>query len=192
MADFSVTDRLMDQLTDTPLFKEHILSHINHPQHTNSSNIIVQSLAHINDLLDMYAGLGFCNIKEVYDMISVLPDMHCNHSSRWQTCMLSGIMSKNCLILSPKLFLAPMHEAWFNACWLLTHMHMLEKLRRQSKNVTELNAVFDAHVVIYQQSILRVLRSLLHAFPAITYRAKVLMKHMQHVPTEQATQAEQF
>lgn len=183
MADFSVTDRLMQQLADTQVFKKHIVSHVNQTQHANLANIIVQSMAHIHDLLDMYAALGFGNIKEVYNIISMLPDMHCNQSSRWQTCMLSGIVSKNCFILSPNVFLAPMYEAWLNACWLITHMQTLEKMRRQSKNVTELNAAFDGHVLIYQQSLLRILRSLLNAFPAITFRAKVFMQHLNNVTT---------
>ena len=181
MASFSVTEQLLQKLNDATVFKQHLISHVSLAQNACSSNIVVQSLTHISDLLDMYAALGFSNIKEVYTMIGALPDMHCIRSTRWNTCILSGIMSKNCLMLSASVFLAPIYEAWFNACWLITHMHMLEKLRKQSKNTTELNAAFEKHIAIYQQSILRVLHSLLDAFAAISFRSKVLIKHMEDV-----------
>ena len=176
MTDFTVCQVVMRELENTEHFKFHFTQFLAQPTTQNHTNLISRVFTHIRNVLEMYESIGYGNIQLVYTGIANLPDISFYHSTQWNICTLTGIVCRNCFCLNNEVYLAPEYKPWVYAVWTVTHINVIEKLRKQNKGMAD--EIPDAHIRIYQRCMLIVLNSLLEAFPSILFHTQHMKRQM--------------
>ena len=176
MTDFTVCESLMTQLADIEIFTSHFRQFLTLTNHHNHNNLISKVFVHIRNILELYESIGYENIQRVYTGIANLPDISFPQSTQWNICTLTGVVCRNCFCIHNEIYLAPEYKPWVFAVWTLTHIIIIEKLRKQHKGGHD--EISDAHIHTYQQCTLLVLNSLLEVFPSILFRTQYMKQQL--------------
>tara|TARA_B110000444_G_C18597300_1_gene481324 strand:- start:151 stop:528 length:378 start_codon:yes stop_codon:yes gene_type:complete len=119
--------------------------------------------------------VGYNNIRTVYNIMANTSQFVEKQNNGWHYCVLSKVNHENCYVLGTDVNVAQIYKSWIYAVWLITHILMLEKLRKTCKLPDN---VLEEHFRVYQKSMLLVVQSLLDAYPTIVYRAQCVAQQV--------------
>lgn len=176
MTDFTICESLIEQLTNTEIFTIQFKQFLAQTNTQNQTNLLSKVFMHIRNVLELYESIGYGNIQLVYSGIANLPDISFYQSTQWNICTLSGVVSRNCFCINNNIYLGQEYKPWVFAVWTITHIIVIEKLRKQHKGASD--EIPDEHICVYQECILVVLKSLVEAFPSILFRTHHMKRQL--------------
>ena len=159
-------------------FENSFMEFVSSEQHSFADNGIQILMQDLKKIKDLFRELGMFAIVSVMDAVEAHTNVHFVENPTACVCVLSRLVSNNCYILAPSIFVHRNYNKFISTYWLITHAQYLEKQRRDTnckkQNVkTKVGIVIESnHLKIYHDSFTNVFKQLneMYEFMKVQYQ----------------------